>query len=87
MNTLPPGTQIIYVPGLAHGDKPNADCETGFVERDDGSRFVACRFWRKGSQQLRTIANGEACRRDTLVIQNTVPQEVVAAVQESLVTK
>lgn len=83
MNELQPGTQIIYVPRHANGNESHRDGETGYVERDEGKR-VLCRFWRKGfgARQLRTIANGEYCSRDTVIVKDTVPQEDVTIAQE-----
>ena len=57
--TIPPGSQIIYVPDHADGiDHP--DAESGFVEfHAPGESDAYCRFWKKEGNELRTKSNSE----------------------------
>lgn len=80
MGAFTRGTQIIYIPDTAKGNRDHPDCETGFVASDDqeSNRFVYCRYWRDGLPlDLRTKNNSEATPREALVIENTVPQRYV----------
>lgn len=80
------GTQIIYVPYHAHGDRNHPDCEKGFVARNQMNRgVVACRYWleHKGEMHLRTKANSELTPAELLVKADSVPQiEVDEAIEE-----
>lgn len=67
------GTQIIYVPIHAKGDLNHPDCEPGFITSKAGSSYY-CRFWKKGSTELRTKIYSERCDISSLVEKDTVPQ-------------
>ena len=93
--SIPPGTQIIYVPPHAHGDINHPSCEHGFVTSIVGTT-VFCRFWLKGTYtafdfdkfrkipELRTTSCGEACHIDSLVIIDSVRQMYVEKVLEDI---
>jgi hypothetical protein len=82
---MPEGTQVVYVPTHAHGDMAHKDCERGWVQRDEGKR-VLCRFFRRNGERLllRTLANGEFCSRDSLVVQDYIDQKAIRDAQEQI---
>jgi len=53
------GDPILYVPNHAHGDPVHLDCEEGFIVQVTGD-VAWCRFFRKGTRDLRTVANEES---------------------------
>lgn len=60
------------------GDTEHPDCEAGFVTSVDRGRGIAwCRYWRAYTMELRTKANSEMTRINTLVVEETVPQDVI----------
>ena len=97
---MKPGTQIVYVPnhemksykesGITNFGYPNGS-QPGFVaseSRVDGSVF--CRYWlithtkEVLEHDLRTTANSELTPIRNLVIQDTVPQEIVDRLMQEL---
>lgn len=72
---LKPGTQIIYVPN--HADGPgHSDCEKGFVVSIRGENAM-CRYFRRGTTELRTLANSESTPIVDLVATNHCLQGLV----------
>lgn len=62
-----PGQQIAYIPSHANENINHPDVEFGFVTSVNDS-YVFCRFFRnRGSNELRTMANSEACRPEDLI--------------------
>lgn len=71
------GTQIIYVPSHAKGDKTHSDCEPGFITSVCGDNAF-CRYWRKTPPyELRTRSCSELTPIANLVVEDTVAQVVV----------
>ena len=80
------GTQIIYVPSHAKGDKAHPDCEAGFVTSVNGD-MAFCRFWRKTPPyDLRTTSCSESTSVADLVVEDTVSQLAVDQVIAALIT-
>lgn len=52
------GDPILYVPDHAHGESAHPDCEEGFIVQVTGD-LAWCRFFRRGTRELRTVANEE----------------------------
>lgn len=79
------GTQIIYIPTHAEGDKHHPDCEHGFVTSMNGSGTVAfCRYWKnQESNELRTYGNSEGTVVDNIIAANTRPQRLVEQMLEN----
>ena len=82
MNELAPRTQIIYVPRHALGNLSHRDCESGFVQRDEGTR-VLCRFFKRDGS-LRTRANGEWCGREDVIEHDHTTAERIAEIVREL---
>ena len=97
---MKPGTQIVYVPnhemksykesGIMNFGYPSGS-QPGFVAcKSMKEDAVFCRYWRVTHTQevlehdLRTKANSELTPIRNLVIQNTVPQEVVDRLMQEL---
>ncbi len=77
---LKKGTQIIYVPNHANGNRSHPDCERGFVTSIKAKRATAyCRYWRKDLSGLRTKANSEGTDFSHLELLTSVPQSRVRA--------
>ena len=77
MAKLEKGTQIIYIPTHAKGDKNHPDCENGFVTSVQGDSAF-CRYWSKqDSTKLRTKANSELTSIRDLVVWETTPKHLV----------
>ena len=81
---FPIGTQIMYMPDYAN--MFDLSCEYGFIFSYPESNNVFCRFFNdrssdstKGWENLRTVANSEACRPKDLYIYNSRPQKIVDA--------
>ncbi|MCK5607655.1 hypothetical protein KAR91_37570 [Candidatus Pacearchaeota archaeon] len=79
----PPGTQIMYVP--SHTEPYSKFCAYGFIFSYN-EMYVFCRFFNdnnfssvKGYEDLRTVANSEACNPEDLNLHISRPQEIVDA--------
>jgi len=81
------GTQIVYIPGHAHGDTRHPDCEAGFVtsvkEQDSGSWVAYCRYWYPDGT-LRTRANSEATPLENIEVRWTYPQSKIEKCMDEL---
>lgn len=76
---MAPGTQVVYIPNHAHADREHRDCELGFVEyHPPGSDMVHCRYFRRGTTELRTVANSEVTPLVNLEVEEHTDQELVA---------
>jgi len=74
------GLQIIYVPTHANGNLNHPDCEQGFVMYTKvDTAFAYCAFWRKGTNELRTLSNAEGVYYRDLIAAPTRSPEVVDA--------
>lgn len=90
--TMAIGTQVVYVPLHAHGDKNHKDCEYGFITQDIGKELVFCRFfcndkYPRGNDAfppLRTLSNSESVAREHLELHERVLQSYVQGILESL---
>lgn len=71
--TLPRGTQILYVPNHADSvDHPDVEC--GFVWSKHPTREAYwCRFWSGDKITLRTLANSELVDASNIVVRDSVP--------------
>ena len=84
------GSQIAYFPGhVSYGNFNHPDVERGFVVSlalgtPSVHSIVFCRFWRKGSAELRTVTNSEACHLGDLRLIDTHPQSYVNGVARRL---
>ena len=70
------GTQIIYIPTHANGDKHHPDVEYGFVTSILGD-CAFCRYWSRHHGGLRTVANSELTPVANLVPWNRQNQAVI----------
>ena len=80
------GTQVIYVPTHANGNKDHKDCAFGFAtsSKKNGA-IVFCRYWwTRYADDLRTKGNSEGCSPDQLVIEDYCDQSVIDAQVEIL---
>jgi len=71
------GTQVIYIPTHANRDLNHPDCEEGFVTAHASEEAVFVRYFRRGTDELRTLANSEATDISDLVILQLRPQEQI----------
>lgn len=84
------GSQIAYFPGhVSYGNFNHPDVERGFVVSlalgtPSVHSIVFCRFWRKGSAELRTVTNSEACHLGDLRLIDTHSQDYVDGVARKL---
>lgn len=78
ISLLPRGTQIVYVPGHAKAiDHPA--CELGFVTGViEGTNSVFCRYFLKGSDELRTTFCSELTPFATIRIIKHRDQAIIA---------
>lgn len=88
MNTLKPGTQIIYVPRHVNGDLSDPACQCGFVTYDPrdemvGNSGVFCRYF-YGSGELRTTSCSECTPIDMLVVADTRQQAEIDLLMDEL---
>lgn len=72
------GTQIAYIPNHADGNINHPDVEFGFVT-SESEKYNAhfCRYWRRGTNELRTKSNSELTPDEFLVEHNSVAQFVI----------
>lgn len=75
--TLPRGTQILYVPDHADSvDHPDIECGFIWVKHYSRTAYL-CRFWREDKRTLRTLANSEVVSIENIVVCDSVPDSVV----------
>ena len=88
---FPIGTQVMYKPG--HASLYEKFCAYGFImgytgygEGEGFTSLVFCRFFNdnnhsssRGWEDMRTVANSEACRPEDLYIYDSRSQEIVDA--------
>jgi len=84
MSGLKRGTQIVYIPQHAEGDRNHKDVEEGFVTSVRGNSAF-CRYWSKYDRyQLRTKANSESTSIRDLVIEATRTQDIIDEMLEDI---
>lgn len=76
LKDLKVGMQIAYIPDHANGDINHSDVELGFVSAV-GGYTVSCRYFYKGSDELRTKQNGETTYLRNLVIYKHRRQTII----------
>lgn len=77
---LKPGTYVVYLPDHARGDTTHPAAEYGYVEdTSDDMLHVKCRYWRRGTRELRTTANGEWTPRRNLISMAEMPPKQMGA--------
>ena len=68
MNSLPKGTQVVYMPTHARGNNRHPDVEHGFVMVDEGDNCYV-HYWSKiNPDYLRTVANSEYTSKGMLEV-------------------
>lgn len=72
------GDEIVYVPDHAEGDPKHPDCEHGFITAVyPEDRVAMCRFFRRGTYELRTVSNGERAAFRNLMRVKLAPPGVI----------